>query len=76
MPRWLRDRARDARLLLALGRLCAAAGLWGKAQHYVEASLSFGPTRESHLELARLLERLDRTADAAAQYKLAAQASA
>lgn len=74
--RWLRDRARDARLLLALGRLCTAAGLWGKAQNYVEASLSFGPTRESHLELARLLERLDRTADAAAQYKLAAQASA
>ena len=71
--KWLREHPQDPQLLSALGRLCARAGLWGKAQNYLEASLSFEPTRAAHLELARLYERLERSADAAAQFRRAAE---
>lgn len=71
--RWLLEHAGDARLLLALGRLCVRAELWGKAQNYLDASLSFEPRRETHLALARLFERLGKGAEAAAQFRLAAE---
>ena len=54
-------------LLLTLGRLCALQGLWGKAQSYLEASISVEPTYAGHLELARLHERLGNT-DAARKH--------
>ena len=72
--RWLLEHPGDGRLLLALGRLCVRAELWGKAQNYLDASLSFEPGRESHLALARLFERLDKPQDANRHYRLAAQA--
>ena len=71
--RWLLDHPGDARLLLALGRLCVRGELWGKAQNYLEASLSFEPGREKHLELARLFERLGKPADAGRHFRLAAE---
>ena len=71
--RWLANRPEDPQLLAALGRLCAHAELWGQAQRYLEASLAFEPSRAAHLDLARLLERLGRPADAAAQYRKAAE---
>ena len=71
--RWLREHADDARLLRALGRLCVGAELWGKAQNYLETSLSFEPGRAAHLDLARLFERLGKTADAARHFRLAAE---
>ena len=71
--RWLRDHANDPHLLAALGSLCAAAGLWGKAQNYLEASLSFGETRAAHLELARLAERDNRPAQAQKHFRRAAE---
>lgn len=55
---WLEAHPRDSALLLTLGRLCALQGLWGKAQSYLEASISVEPTYTGHLELARLHERL------------------
>jgi HemY protein len=70
--RWLREQPRDAGLLLALGRLCAGRELWGKAQSYLEASLSVQPSRAVHVELARLFDRIGREADAARHYRLAA----
>ncbi len=72
--RWLLDHPGDARLLLALGRLCVRAELWGKAQNYLDASLSFEPSRESHLALARLFERLEKPQDANRHYRMAAEA--
>jgi HemY protein len=72
--RWLLDHPGDARLLLALGRLCVRAELWGKAQNYLEASLSFEPRRESHLALARLFDRLGKGADANRHFRMAAEA--
>ena len=73
--RWLVAHPEDPQLLFALGRLCARAELWGKAQGYLEASLSFGASHDAHVELARLLDRLARPQEAAAHYKLAAEAA-
>jgi len=71
--RWLLEHEGDASLLAALGRLCVHAELWGKAQSYFEASLSFGESRATHLELARLLDRLDRGSEAQPHYRRAAE---
>ena len=69
--KWLARHPRDAVLLLVLGRLCAHQGLWGKARSYLEASLSIEPTHSAHLELGRLLEREDKSAEAATAYQRA-----
>lgn len=69
--RWLRERPADAGLLLALGRMCARQRLWGKAQSYLEASLSVEETQAGHLELARLGDQLDRVDDANRHYRAA-----
>lgn len=61
---WLASHPHDAALLLALGRLCAQQGLWGKAQSYLEAGISVEPTYTAHLALAQLQEKLG-NADAA-----------
>ena len=71
--RWLLEHPGDARLLLALGRLCVRAELWGKAQNYLEASQSFESTREVHVALAHLFERLEKPADANRHFRLAAE---
>jgi len=70
---WLLEHARDAQLLATLGRLCAHAGLWGKARSFLEASVSFEETRSVYLELARLAERLGQSTDAQQLYRRAAE---
>lgn len=70
--KWLKEHPDDGGLLLTLGRLCLRGQLWGKAQSYIEASLSLAPSRMAHLELARLLESLERPADAQRHYREAA----
>ncbi|HQW21220.1 MAG TPA: heme biosynthesis HemY N-terminal domain-containing protein [Rhodocyclaceae bacterium] len=69
---WLKRQPRDAQLLLALGRLCHRQQLWGKAQSYLEASLSLQATRDVHVELAQLLDHLERPEDANHHYRAAA----
>ena len=69
---WLKRQPRDAQLLLALGRLCRQQRLWGKAQSYLEASLSLQPRRLAHVELAQLLDQLERPAEAERHYRAAA----
>lgn len=54
---WLKTHQRDGALLLALARLCARQGLWGKARSYVEASIAVEPTYAAHLVAAELRER-------------------
>jgi HemY protein len=66
---WLEGHPRDAALLFTLGRLCAKQALWGKAQSYLEASLSVEPTYNAHLELARLNEKLGNTEAAGRHYR-------
>ncbi len=70
---WLLEHPMDPRLLLALGRLCLSQGLWGKAQGYLEASLSMAEQREARLELARLLEQTERSSEALPHYRAAAE---
>lgn len=69
---WLRQHPDDARLLKALGRMCIRQRLWGKAQSYLEASLSVAPSLQAHLELARLFDQLERTEEANKHYRASA----
>ncbi len=71
--KWLRDRSEDPELLAALGRLCVHAELWGKAQSFLEASVSFDDNRAARIELARLAERLGQEDEAARHYRRAAE---
>ncbi len=66
---WLAEHPEDEALLLALGRLCRQAQLWGKARSYLETSLSLNESRRGWLELAELLEQLKEKDAAAAAYR-------
>ena len=68
---WLLGHPDDAGLLLALGRMCIRQRLWGKAQSYLEASLSVAETQAAHLELARLCDQLERPDEANRHYRAA-----
>jgi HemY protein len=67
--KWLASEPRDAALLLVLGKLCARQQLWGKAQSYLEASISLEATHSAHLALAQLHDGLDRTEAASRHYR-------
>ena len=67
--KWLLDHPDDAVLLLTLGRLCARQGLWGKAESYLEASLSVEQSYSAHLALAHLKERRELHQAAATHYR-------
>jgi HemY protein len=66
---WLRQHPDDAVLLLALGKLCLHQGLWGKAQNYLEASISVAPSRAAYTALAQLLEKLQKPDEAFHYYQ-------
>jgi len=70
---WLLRHDGDAQLLLTLGRLCLAQRLWGKAQSYLEASLSLEDRHDTRLELARLFEQTERPDQAMPHYRAAAE---
>jgi HemY protein len=72
---WLKAHPRDPDLLRTLGRLCMAQRLWGKAESYLQASLSMHPSRATSLELARLFDLLGRADEANAQFRKAAEMS-
>ena len=61
---WLKSHPNDATLLLALGKLCAAEKLWGKAQSYIEASLSVEPSRAAHAAYAQLMDKMGKPEEA------------
>lgn len=62
--RWLKEHTDDAGLLLALGKLCLHQGLWGKAQSYLEASISVAPSRAAYTLLGQLAEKLQKPDEA------------
>jgi HemY protein len=66
---WLKANPRDAVLLLTLGRLCARQELWGKAQNYLEASISVEALYSAHLALAELHDCLGNAAAAHRHYR-------
>ncbi len=53
---WLQEHQHNEYLLLALGKMCINKSLWGKAESYLEASLSVHPMPVTYLTLAQLLE--------------------
>jgi HemY protein len=65
--KWLNQHKEDAGLLLALGKLCLHQKLWGKAQNYLDASISVSPSHAAYTALAQLAERLGNS-DAAFKY--------
>ena len=65
---WLDDYAKNENLLLALGRICVRAKLWGKAQSYLEASIGVKPMAASCLALAELLGDQLQQKDKASKY--------
>lgn len=67
---WLKEHHNDAGLLLSLGKLCMRTELWGKAQSYLEASLSVHENSAAHLALAQIMEKLGRKDEANRHYRL------
>jgi HemY protein len=70
---WLTEHEGDANLLLALGKMCMRQQLWGKAESYLEASISVKPSAANHLTLANMLESRGEQQSAARHYRLSAQ---
>lgn len=69
--KWLKLHSSDPGLLLTLGKLCLQQGLWGKAQSYLDASISLAPGRAAYTALAQLAEKLHKADDAFKYYQLA-----
>lgn len=68
---WLKTHSDDAGLLLALGKLCLHHGLWGKAQNYLDASISLAPDSAAYIVLAQLAEKLEKPEESSRYYQLA-----
>jgi HemY protein len=62
--KWLAQNNQDAGLLLALGKLCLHQQLWGKAQNYLDASISIAPSHSAYTALGELAERLGKPGEA------------
>jgi HemY protein len=69
--RWLKVQTNDAGLFLALGKLCLHQQLWGKAQSYLDASISLHPSQAAFNSLGNLAEKLGKKEDAFNYYHLA-----
>jgi HemY protein len=72
--RWLKQHTDDAGLLLALGKLCMHQKLWGKAQSYLDASLSLQNSRGAYVALGKLAEKLGNQEQALTYFQKSMQA--
>lgn len=72
--RWLKTHSGDAGLLLTLGKLCLHQKLWGKAQNYLDASISLQPSSAAWLTLSELAEKLGEHDRALSYFRQATQA--
>jgi len=68
---WLPQHSNDAGLLLALGKLCLHQDLWGKAQNYLDASISVAPGRTAYILLGQLAEKLQQPKQASDYFQKA-----
>lgn len=69
--KWLNQHKDDAGLLLALGKLCLHQKLWGKAQNYLDASISVSPSHAAYTMLGQLAEQLGKPDEAFKCYQRA-----
>lgn len=70
--RWREQHGDDPDITLALGRLCTAESLWGKAADYLGRSQAARDDRAVRLALAELAERTGEADEAARHYRAAA----
>lgn len=70
--RWLKEHNDDAGLLLALGKLCLHQKLWGKAQNYLDASISLKPCYAAYTALGQFAEKMGKHEQALANFQKAA----
>lgn len=59
---WLKSHPESSGLLLTCGKLAAQNELWGKAQRYLEACLSFDRKLEAYAVLGLIYEKMDKPA--------------
>lgn len=71
--KWLKQHQQDAGLLLALGKLCLHQKLWGKAQNYLDASLSVSPSASAYTALGRLAECINKPEESLVYLQKASQ---
>ncbi len=69
---WLSSYGDDGALSLVLGRLCMAESLWGKAEEFLERSLTRAESAAAHVALAELFEAIGKPQDAARHFRAAA----
>lgn len=67
---WLKTQPNDADLLSCLGDLSITKQLWGKAQHYLEASIKIKPTAHARLALAKVFDETQAISQADEQRRL------
>ena len=68
---WQANAKDSAALQLTLGRLCRRLELWGKAQDYLQASITLQASKEAHAEMARLQHKMGHVDVAIEHYRLA-----
>jgi len=66
---WLASRQDNATLLLAVGRLAKANGIWSKSEEYLTNSLKREPSGECYKVLAEVLSEQGKHEQAAERYK-------
>ena len=71
--KWLNLHKQDAGLLLALGKLCLHQKLWGKAQNYLDASISLEPSHAAYTSLGLLAEKMGKHELALTHFQKASQ---
>ena len=69
---WRTRHGEHLALIVAAGRLCAAEGLWGKAEEFLSRADAAAPSRETRVLLAGLLEHLGREREAQGYWRMAA----
>jgi len=67
--KWLIAHVDSPELLLTLGRLCEKMQLWGKAEHYLEVSLSLKPLPQTYAQLGIVLEKMNKPELSAQSFK-------
>lgn len=66
---WLTSRKDNATLLLTVGRLAKANGIWSKSEEYLTSSLQREPSGEAYQVLAEVLTEQGKHEQAAEKYK-------
>jgi len=69
--KWQQQYPEDPGLQLALGRLCLANKIWGKAREHLEASLRYQPDQDTCATLGALCHRLGDLEQASDYYRQA-----